>query len=792
VQQHRLRRRGDPQIDRRIGGRVAHRVLEQVHQHLLDQEPVHRHRRQVVGQIDLHAAPAQEVVEAVQRAADHLLDRHPVELEMHRPGLELGDVEEVAHVPVEAHRGGVDVVQQLAPRGFVEVLLVEQRARRTEDRGDRRAQVVAHRAEQRVAQALVLDLEARRGRGLGEQRALERQRGLIGEGLQVVVVRVRRELTAALRQDAEHADDALHGLQRQVARGVGSVRFGAAPGGTAAPQHPQRHGEVGGIERHAAVLRHVAQAAGAVVDEDRGAASEHVVHVAADDARDAADLADARQLGDQVVQRRGPRLALARRLHLLAQGRRQRADGGRDHQHDREVHEVLGVGRDDPRSGRQQREARERADRQHGGEDGGPRARLDRDRDHAQQEHRVEVHGVEPQQRREERTRRDDAGGEHVAPPRDAQLRLELGAARGRRPRVHDVHVHVLAAADQLVHQRSAQAAPPRPVWLADDDAADVVDAREVQQRLADLRAGEGHRARAVALRGQEVVGDVRARRRGEPRRLDVHGEPHALQPLREAHRGAHEARRQRARSDAHHEALAGRPHGRHALLLAVALHLRRHALGEAPQGQLAQRDQHPVGVAARLRVGRRAGQVDLAVARALQELPRRQVDQLDLVGVLQHRVGHRLRHAGAGDLGDRVLHALEVLHVEGRVHVDAGLDQLDHVLPALGVARSRHVGMGDLVDHQQIGPTRERGVQVELGGRLSRDRHAARRQDLEAHQEARGVTPAVRVHRADQHARPGALARMRRLEHRIGLADARGGPEEDLERPALARRRVA
>ena len=83
-------------------------------------------------------------------------------------------------------------------------------------------------------------------------------------------------------------------------------------------------------------------------------------------------------------------------------------------------------------------------------------------------------------------------------------------------------------------------------------------------------------------------------------------------------------------------------------------------------------------------------GHVDLALPQALEQVVGRQVDQLDLVGSLEDRVGHGLAHGDAGDLRDDVVQALEVLDVERRVDVDAGVEQLLDVLPALGVARAR------------------------------------------------------------------------------------------------------
>ena len=55
-------------------------------------------------------------------------------------------------------------------------------------------------------------------------------------------------------------------------------------------------------------------------------------------------------------------------------------------------------------------------------------------------------------------------------------------------------------------------------------------------------------------------------------------------------------------------------------------------------------------------------GRVDLAVAQAVQERLGGEVHEDDLVGVVEHRVGHGLPNADAGQLADAVVEALEVL----------------------------------------------------------------------------------------------------------------------------------
>ena len=113
-------------------------------------------------------------------------------------------------------------------------------------------------------------------------------------------------------------------------------------------------------------------------------------------------------------------------------------------------------------------------------------------------------------------------------------------------------------------------------------------------------------------------------------------------------------------------------------------------ALGRAPQRELAQREQIALPEEALHGALGLRRDVDLALPEALQQLVRREIDELDLVGPVDDRVGDRLAHDDAGDRGHDVVQALDVLHVERRVDVDAGVQQLLDVLPAPRVARAR------------------------------------------------------------------------------------------------------
>ena len=176
---------------------------------------------------------------------------------------------------------------------------------------------------------------------------------------------------------------------------------------------------------------------------------------------------------------------------------------------------------------------------------------------------------------------------------------------------------------------------------------------------------------------------------------------------------------------------------------------------------------------------------IDLALAQALQQVVGRQVDQLDLVGLLDDAVGHRFADHDAGDLGHDVVEAFEVLDVDGGGDVDPGGEQFVDVLPALGMARALGVGMRQLVQQDQLWPPNERRVDIELAQQRAAVLDLARRQALQAVEQRLGLGAAVRLNPADHHVDALGAALLRLLQHRIRLADAGGHAEEHLQHAA-------
>ena len=204
-------------------------------------------------------------------------------------------------------------------------------------------------------------------------------------------------------------------------------------------------------------------------------------------------------------------------------------------------------------------------------------------------------------------------------------------------------------------------------------------------------RASASFRAASTRCRAASLDAPARA--------FHVDRDPRRVHQVGQALGRAHDLRGIGVGPDAGEDALAGRQRPLDGLRLHALDQVGIDALGSAPQGQLAQRGKvlrlEEILLGARCRVL----EIHLALGQALQKLFGGQVDQDDLVGILEHAVRHRLPHAHARDLLDHVVEALQMLDVQRGPHIDAGRQQLLDVLPALGVAAARDVGVGVLID---------------------------------------------------------------------------------------------
>ena len=132
------------------------------------------------------------------------------------------------------------------------------------------------------------------------------------------------------------------------------------------------------------------------------------------------------------------------------------------------------------------------------------------------------------------------------------------------------------------------------------------------------------------------------------------------------------------------------------------------------------------------------------------------------------------------------------MLDVQRGDHVDARVEQLLDVLPALLVARSGGVGVRELVDEHDVraaGRGRHRRPSPTASCRGTRSSCERRRPGSPSC--SGGLRPTVGLDDADHDVGAALGAPSALVEHRVGLADARRGAEVDAQRAAGAHRSV-
>ncbi len=240
---------------------------------------------------------------------------------------------------------------------------------------------------------------------------------------------------------------------------------------------------------------------------------------------------------------------------------------------------------------------------------------------------------------------------------------------------------------------------------------------------------------------------------------------------------------------DGDDDPLAGLPRLGDAVTLAVALQLVVDPVGHPQQRQLPEGRQ----VAGPEVVGERGvdplGRVDVAVGHAAPQRLGGHVHQLDLVGGPHDLVGDRLPLAHARDALDDVVERLEVLDVDGRHDVDAGVEQGLHVPPALVVEAAGRVGVGQLVDQRDVRAAGEDGVEVHLGQRRPPVGDGQARDHRQVADLVGGLLPPVRLDEADDHVGAPLAPPPTFAEHGEGLAHAGRGAQVDPQRAPPRRR---
>ena len=245
------------------------------------------------------------------------------------------------------------------------------------------------------------------------------------------------------------------------------------------------------------------------------------------------------------------------------------------------------------------------------------------------------------------------------------------------------------------------------------------------------------------------------------------------------------------ARAHARQQRLPVGPHRLHGHRTPVGTHLSIDPVGRAAQRQLAQGQQ--VSFAKKIGGGAFGllRHIDLAGLEAPQQFVGRQVDHHHLVGFVENAVGHGFPDADTGDAAHHVVEALKVLDVHGRPDIDTGGQQFLCVLPALGVARTGGVAVGQLVQQNEgaglaaVHNAKLQGpFQIEFRQRTPIVRDLAWRKPHKARGHGFGVAAAMGFNHAYQQGRSMRLCGLGCRQHGVGLAHTGIGTEENLEPP--------
>jgi hypothetical protein len=316
----------------------------------------------------------------------------------------------------------------------------------------------------------------------------------------------------------------------------------------------------------------------------------------------------------------------------------------------------------------------------------------------------------------------------------------------------------------------------------SEHDLGGVDRTGEVEQGSRDVGADDLVIAAAEAFHQDALPGQ---RSRIGPRQPVAAGDVHrhevrALVPRGDPGRPPDQRRALRAAGERDDNPFPGLPGGVDVVVGAVLVELVLDLVGEPEQCQLAQRGEvaGPEVIAeGRVDLLR---PVDVAVRHPAAQRLRRHVDELDLLGRPDYGVGHGLALLDAGDLRDDVVERLEMLNVDIAEHGDARIEQLLDVLPALGVARAGDVGVRELVDDRQLGLASQHRVDVHLGEFGAAVLDGLARHHFKVADHRLRVLAAVRLDERDDHVGAAIGAAVRLLQHRVCLADARGGAEVD------------
>src|SRR5258707_337035 len=153
---------------------------------------------------------------------------------------------------------------------------------------------------------------------------------------------------------------------------------------------------------------------------------------------------------------------------------------------------------------------------------------------------------------------------------------------------------------------------------------------------------------------------------------------------------------------------------------------------------------------------------IDLALFQPLNQIVRRQIDQLDRIRAIEHRIRHRLAHPDMRNLRDHVVEALDVLNIDRSVDVDAVREQFLNVEIALRMPAAGRIGVGEFIDQRDLRMARDDSIEIHLPENLVFVFEPFVREDLKALQQRFVLRPSMGL----DHAAYGEVWGSRALDH--------------------------
>src|SRR5580704_2236817 len=236
----------------------------------------------------------------------------------------------------------------------------------------------------------------------------------------------------------------------------------------------------------------------------------------------------------------------------------------------------------------------------------------------------------------------------------------------------------------------------PRPGSVPKDQFGHVPCTGAFQKSLRHIVAGEVYEFSFPLLRLlSERPDKLPARVVIIARLLDMNDEALGLQALGEPDALGDQPLLCFRSADADHEALSRRPDGLDGFGNAIARDVGVHAIGDAAQSDLAQRNEVPFPEEVLARVLDSNWDRDLSGIQTRQQIIGRQVDEHNFYCFVEHPVRHGFTDMGPYDAGCNIGDAFKMLYVERRVDIDARCQELPNVAPTFGMATFHRIGVG-------------------------------------------------------------------------------------------------